>query len=45
MQVPTSAMPKEDNTTSHMCLTLNSSINSVAGAYHYLVPVGVGNKA
>ena len=45
MQVSTSAIPKEDNTTSHMHLTLNSSINSVVGAYHYLAPVGVGNKA
>ena len=31
--------------TSRMHLTFYSDINSVVGAYHYLVPVGVGNKA
>ena len=45
MQVPTSAIPKEDNTTSHMHLTFYSNINSVVGAYHYFVPISVGNKA
>ena len=43
-QAPTSAIPKEDNTTSHMHLTFNSDINSIVGAYHHLVPAGVGNK-
>ena len=28
-----------------MHLTFYSDINSVVGAYHYLVPVGMGNKA
>ena len=40
-----STIPEEDSATSHMHLTLNSSINSVVGAYHYLIPVGMGNKA
>ena len=31
--------------TSHMHLTSYSDINSVVGAYHYLVPTGMGNKA
>jgi hypothetical protein len=39
-----SAIPKEDNATSHMHLTFYSNINSVVGAYHYLVPDGVGSK-
>ena len=38
---PTSAIPEEDNTTSHVHLTLNS----IVGAYHHHVPTGVGNKA
>ena len=41
MQVPTSAIPKQDDGTSHVHLTSNS----VVGAYHHHVPVGVGNKA
>ena len=45
LQVPTSTIPKEGNATSHMHLTFYSDINSVVGAYHYLVPVDVGNKA
>ena len=45
LQVPTSTIPEEGNTTSHMHLTFNSDINSVVGAYYYLVPTGVGNKA
>ena len=40
MQVPTSAIPEEDNTTSHVHLTFNS----IVGAYHHLVPTDVGNK-
>ena len=40
-QAPTSAIPEEDNTTSHVHLTYNS----IVGAYHYPVPTGVGNKA
>ena len=39
-QAPTSAIPEEDDTTSHVHLTLNS----IVGAYHHLVPAGVGNK-
>ena len=38
-------MPEEDDATSHMHLTLNSDINSIVGAYHHLVPIGMGNKA
>ena len=45
MQVPTSAIPEEGDTTSHMHLTFYSDINSIVGAYNCLVPVGVGNKA
>ena len=40
-QAPTSAIPEEDNTTSHVHLTFNS----IVGAYHYPVPADVGNKA
>ena len=40
-QSPTSAIPEEDNTTSHVHLTSNS----VVGAYHHPIPTGVGNKA
>ena len=42
LQVPTSAIPEKGSTTS---LSFYSNINSVVGAYHYLVPAGVGNKA
>ena len=45
MQVPTSAKPEEGNATSHMHLTFYSDINSVVGAYHYLVPTDMGNEA
>ena len=31
--------------TSHAHLTFYSDINSVGGAYHYLVFISVGNKA
>ena len=40
-QAPTSAIPEEDNTTSHVHLTSNR----IVGAYHHPVPDGVGNKA
>ena len=45
LQVSTSTIPEESSTTSHMHLTFYSDINSVVGAYHYLVPAGMGNKA
>ena len=45
LQVPTSTIPEEGITTSHMHLTFYSNINSVVGAYQYLVRIGVGNKA
>ena len=45
LQVPTSTIPEEVNAASHMHLTFYSDINSIVGAYHYLVPAGVGNKA
>ena len=40
-QALASAIPEEDNTTSHMHLTFNN----IVGAYHYPVATGVGNKA
>ena len=40
-QAPTSAIPEEDNTISHMHLTFNSIVD----AYHHPVPIGIGNKA
>ena len=45
LQVPTTIIPEKGSTTSRMHLTFYSDINSVVGAYHYLVPAGVGNKA
>ena len=42
LQVPTSIIPEKGSMTS---LTFYSDINSVVGAYHYLVPAGMGNKA
>ena len=45
LQVPTSTIPEKGSTTSCMHLTFYSDINSVVGAYHYLLPAGVGNKA
>ena len=45
LQVPTSTIPEKGSTTSRVHLTFYSDSNSVVGAYHYLVPVGVGNKA
>ena len=35
-----SAIPEEDNTISHVHLISNS----VVGAYHHLVPTGMGSK-
>ena len=45
LQVRTSTIPEKGSTTSHVHLTFYSDSNSVVGAYHYLVPIGVGNKA
>ena len=45
LQVPTSTIPEKGSTTSHVHLTFYSDINSVVGAYHFLVPASVGNKA
>ena len=39
-QAPMFAIPEEDDVASHVHLTLNS----IVGAYHHLVLVGVGNK-
>ena len=39
-QAPTSAIPEENNTTSHVHLTFNS----IVGAYHHHILAGVGNK-
>ena len=39
-QALTSAIPEEDDATSHVHLTLNS----IVGTYHHLVPAGVGSK-
>ena len=44
LQVPTSTIPEKGSTTSRMHLTFYSDINNVVGAYHYLLPIGVGNK-
>ena len=44
LQVPTSSNLEESSSTSHMPLTILQYINSVAVAYHLLVPDGVGNK-
>ena len=41
MQALTSAIPKQDDVTSHVHLTSNN----IVGAYHHPVPAGVGNKA
>ena len=45
LQVPTSTIPEKGSTTFCVHLTFYSDNNSVVGAYHYLVSVGVGNKA
>ena len=45
LQVPTSTIPKQGSTTSHMHPTFYSDANSIVGAYHYLVPADVGGKA
>ena len=45
LQVPTSTIPEEGNAISHRHLIFYSDINNIVGAYHYLVPVGMGNKA
>ena len=44
MQVPTSAIPKEGDVTSHMHLTFYSNINSVVGAYKHPILASVGSK-
>ena len=38
-------IPKKGSTTSRMHLAFNSDINSVVGAYYYLVPTDMGDKA
>jgi len=40
-----SILPGEDNVTSHVHLTFYSDNNSVMGAYHYPILIGMGNKA
>ena len=45
LQVPMPSSLEESSSTSHMYLTFCSDINSIAGAHHYPVPIGVGNKA
>ena len=45
LQVPTSTIPEKGSTIFCVHLTFYSDSNSVVGAYHYLVPAGVGNKA
>jgi len=39
-----STIPEEATATSHMHLTFYSDINSVVGAYHHPLLIGVGNK-
>ena len=41
LQEPTSAIPEQDDVTSHVHLTTNS----IVGAYHHPVPAGMGSKA
>ena len=45
LQVPTTTVPEKSSVTSRVHLTFYNDSNSIVGAYHYLVPVGVGNKA
>ena len=45
LQVPTSTIPEKGCMTSRMHLTFYSNISSVVDTHHYLVLVGVGNKA
>ena len=45
LQVQTSTIPEKDSTTFRVHLTFYSDNNSVVSAYHYLVPIGMGNKA
>ena len=45
LQVSTSTIPEKGSMTSYVHLAFYSDINSVIGAYHYLVPADVGNKA
>ena len=37
-KVPTSTLPEEANTTSHVHLTFYSDVNSIVGAYHHRYP-------
>ena len=45
LQVPTSYSLEESSLASHMYLTFYSDINSIAGAHHCPIPIGMGNKA
>ena len=45
LQVPTSTIPEKASTTSRVHLTFYNDNNSIVGAYHYLVPAVVSNKA
>ena len=45
LQVSTSTVPEKGSATSRVHLTFYSDNNSIVGAYHYLVPADVGNKA
>ena len=45
LQVPTSTILEKGSTTSCMHLTFYSDINSVGGAYHYLILISMGSKA
>ena len=45
LQVPTSTIPEKGSMTSCVHLTFYSDNNSIVGAYHYIIPTGVGNKA
>ena len=44
LQVPMSTLPEEAIATSHVHLTFYSNINSVVGAYHYPLLIGMGTK-
>ena len=45
LQVPTSTIPEEGKHNLPHASDILQYINSVVGAYHYLVPAGMGNKA
>ena len=45
LQVPTSTIPEEGKHNLPHASDILQYINSVVGAYHYLIPIGMGNNA